>query len=1253
MNPPHIKSPLLRIPLVLFASSFLLGTVNLLSQEPGKYAGTHHDPWIPNFGHHSNISNNRIESVQDGDWTDPDTWGGSLPAPSTTTVIRHNITFGTEAEVYDLVIYPGGELNFSPSSLSQLTLGTLQVHAAASLIIGTQANPMQEDSHAEIIFKDRAIDLSIDPAQYGNGLIAFGTVSIHGRTVPDTFVRLSKEPSPGGTTLSLAKAATNWRIGDELVIPDTRQTDPRPSRGFVSQTERIQVESIRQDRLALSTSPTQHAHQGARDGNMQLDFLPHVGNLTRNVRFRSENENGVRAHGMFIMRANIDIRYASFINMGRTSAAALDSTTFDGNGNPTKIGTNQVARYPIHTHHLIGPTVPQSNGFQFTLTGNVVDNGHIPRLEKWGITIHGSHDGLIQDNIVLNYTGANIVTEDGSESFNVFDHNFSLMCPAFGSLNTHDRGRAGTGFWFRGQNNAMRNNVAADHATSGYSINAYRLGNESTTIPVSQGSTSKKGININALPILEFANNESYGPAFFGLDLWEIGSTGETLYDVSPSTILNFRAWHVRSRVIDFYRCHRIIMDGLTIRGDAEILKSRYAAPLGINLSSTYRLRNFQVRNADIQGMRTGIFVGMRVFPDDVALGSHFNVSAPQDRPGIITIEDSYLRNYFDITVQTRKRDSSPRETLIRNVTFDSVAMSDVDRFGQQHTIGMNFDFGLDTRAIASDRVYVEDYQAIPSNNFQIFYREQAPAFIVPQTTNNGRSLGSPEQGLTNLQNWTTYGIAIAGEQAPCLDDFTFPEIDGFTCTGNQAPPPPIQDTEPPSSPSQLIANQTSNDHIQLVWTSSQDNIGVHGYVVKSNGIEVGNVPGNAFSHNGLEANTTYTYTVLAYDAADNLSDESAALTVTTESPQATGALIALNARDQFGTLIPAASIRIGNSLYPSGTELPLEFETTYRVRGEIPGVLGAWQPITIHQNDTEIDSLFHTTSSAAKDQHGVEVDGGAIRVSGITHPIDSHTGATLSLPLGARVNIRGERQGILGSWNSAIVTEALTDIGSRFHTFDSSTRDQHNTHVNGRIRISSFAGTVDTRAGSHFSLPLGAKVNIRAEQESIRGPWHSVEIAPDLVALAPLFWTSDSSTRDQFETPITDGRLRISGYYQVVPTGLGSSLSLPRGTSVKIRPERSGLRGAWRSIVFDSGLDTIGQQFQTVDTVIVDALTEAILDGALTISSYQAGSINSGEAITLPQGLSGKIRATVAGERGQWNDFSIARDSKILVVLH
>ena len=157
----------------------------------------------------------------------------------------------------------------------------------------------------------------------------------------------------------------------------------------INQWEELTVQAISADgRTVTLALPLVYDHLGARDFNNVLEFLPHVGNLTRNVVVRSENPAGTRGHMMGIHMADVDIRYALFKDLGRTTYLPL---------NPT---TNHIGRYPIHMHHLSGPTATPANGYQFTLAGNAVDGGSVETQFKWGITVHGSHYGLIQDNVV-------------------------------------------------------------------------------------------------------------------------------------------------------------------------------------------------------------------------------------------------------------------------------------------------------------------------------------------------------------------------------------------------------------------------------------------------------------------------------------------------------------------------------------------------------------------------------------------------------------------------------------------------------------------------------------------------------------------------------------------------------------------------------------------------------------------------------------------------------------------------------------
>ena len=180
MNSNYIKSykqqELWAPALLTFLLTACFHPGNLSAQAVGRFVSTHSDPWIPNFGHLANIPGPIYNTTQDGDWSNPDTWGGTNPTSSGTAIVSHSITFSTDTEVFDLVILSGGQLSFSTTEDTRLTVGTIQVHKDATLKIGTAAQPVDADTRAEIIFKDRPFNPNLDPAQYGNGLIVFGNL---------------------------------------------------------------------------------------------------------------------------------------------------------------------------------------------------------------------------------------------------------------------------------------------------------------------------------------------------------------------------------------------------------------------------------------------------------------------------------------------------------------------------------------------------------------------------------------------------------------------------------------------------------------------------------------------------------------------------------------------------------------------------------------------------------------------------------------------------------------------------------------------------------------------------------------------------------------------------------------------------------------------------------------------------------------------------------------------------------------------
>lgn len=98
--------------------------------------------------------------------------------------------------------------------------------------------------------------------------------------------------------------------------------------------------------------------------------------------------------------------------------------------------------------------------------------------------------------------------------------------------------------------------------------------------------------------------------------------------------------------------------------------------------------------------------------------------------------------------------------------------------------------------------------------------------------------------------------------------------------TGNGGP----SDTQPPTVPTGLTSPSQTASTVALSWTAASDNVGVAGYKVFRNGSFVANANSTSFTVTGLSANTTYGFSVSAYDAAGNESAQSASLSVKTSA---------------------------------------------------------------------------------------------------------------------------------------------------------------------------------------------------------------------------------------------------------------------------------------------------------------------------------------------------------------------------------
>jgi chitodextrinase/cytochrome c553 len=119
-------------------------------------------------------------------------------------------------------------------------------------------------------------------------------------------------------------------------------------------------------------------------------------------------------------------------------------------------------------------------------------------------------------------------------------------------------------------------------------------------------------------------------------------------------------------------------------------------------------------------------------------------------------------------------------------------------------------------------------------------------------------------------------------------------------------------DTEAPSVPQSVTASASSPTAVDLSWEASSDNVGVTSYEVRRGGEVVATTEATSYADTGLSPETSYTYTVEAFDAAGNGSGTSEEASVTTPAsspPPATDGLIAYWQLDQSsGTTAPDAS---------------------------------------------------------------------------------------------------------------------------------------------------------------------------------------------------------------------------------------------------------------------------------------------------------------------------------------------------------
>ena len=173
--------------------------------------------------------------------------------------------------------------------------------------------------------------------------------------------------------------------------------------------------------------------------------------------------------------------------------------------------------------------------------------------------------------------------------------------------------------------------------------------------------------------------------------------------------------------------------------------------------------------------------------------------------------------------------------------------------------------------------VYAEGYAVwIDYNNDKDFADAGELVWSNPAVSTTPVS-GSFTVSATALTGATRMRVSMKYNGIPtACETFDYGQVEDYTVnliTG---------DSTAPTAPTNLTASGTTQTTTNLSWTASTDNVGVTGYDVYQGAALKATVTTTSYAVTGLTANTAYTFSVKAKDAAGNISASSNTVNVTT-----------------------------------------------------------------------------------------------------------------------------------------------------------------------------------------------------------------------------------------------------------------------------------------------------------------------------------------------------------------------------------
>jgi cell migration-inducing and hyaluronan-binding protein len=273
-----------------------------------------------------------------------------------------------------------GKLSFSDKSDLELTTEWIMVHG--ELQIGTEATPYTHK--ATITLTDNVKNEQMMGMGDRGIMLSGGTLNLHGDRT-NTWTKLAKTAEAGSTSIEVLNAS-QWKVGDEIVLAST-DYNPR-------QAERRTIAAVSGNTITLE-KPLEYMHFGKI--TFDVDERGEVGLLTRNIKVQASPDAEQSFFGGHIMAMVTSHMYVEGVELNR-------------------MGQNlELARYPIHWH-LVGDG-----------KGQYIKNAAIHDTYNRCVTVHGTNDLQVENNVTYNTVGHCFFLEDGIEHGNQFVHNLAIQ----------------------------------------------------------------------------------------------------------------------------------------------------------------------------------------------------------------------------------------------------------------------------------------------------------------------------------------------------------------------------------------------------------------------------------------------------------------------------------------------------------------------------------------------------------------------------------------------------------------------------------------------------------------------------------------------------------------------------------------------------------------------------------------------------------------------------------------------------------